>query len=349
MDWMHAAICLLVIFLGCYASDDSWIARYVNSLPGATWRATIGDQPHNATQKAFRPSAVASSTFILQDHEMDSFPQQPLSRFAAKLLIPESFDARENWPQCESMKEIRDQGGCGSCWAHAVSEVLSDRLCIFSKTGFSYIHMSVQDLISCCRKCGSCNGGVVEYAFEHFKTFGFVTGGDYASRKGCKAYQFSPDTWNETIRVVPKCKRSCYPGYRKTYASDLHKGTSWYVVSKLKVTAALPKDRREIEESERKIQRELMTNGPVTCSLQVYEDLKTYESGVYQHYVGNHTGAHATKIIGWGYDKNLDVPYWTVANSWGPAWGEKGFVRVRRGANECGIESRINAAIPRSY
>lgn len=30
--------------------------------------------------------------------------------------IPDSFDAREEWPECPSTKEIRDQGSCGSCW-----------------------------------------------------------------------------------------------------------------------------------------------------------------------------------------------------------------------------------------
>lgn len=30
--------------------------------------------------------------------------------------VPESFDARENWPRCDSIKQIRDQSSCGSCW-----------------------------------------------------------------------------------------------------------------------------------------------------------------------------------------------------------------------------------------
>ena len=30
--------------------------------------------------------------------------------------IPESFDARQKWAMCPSLKEIRDQGSCGSCW-----------------------------------------------------------------------------------------------------------------------------------------------------------------------------------------------------------------------------------------
>ena len=30
--------------------------------------------------------------------------------------LPDSFDAREQWPNCKSLNEIRDQGACGSCW-----------------------------------------------------------------------------------------------------------------------------------------------------------------------------------------------------------------------------------------
>lgn len=30
--------------------------------------------------------------------------------------LPDSFDAREQWPNCPTIKEVRDQGSCGSCW-----------------------------------------------------------------------------------------------------------------------------------------------------------------------------------------------------------------------------------------
>lgn len=30
--------------------------------------------------------------------------------------IPDTFDARSNWPKCPSIGFIRDQACCGSCW-----------------------------------------------------------------------------------------------------------------------------------------------------------------------------------------------------------------------------------------
>lgn len=30
--------------------------------------------------------------------------------------LPDNFDARNHWPNCPTIGEIRDQGSCGSCW-----------------------------------------------------------------------------------------------------------------------------------------------------------------------------------------------------------------------------------------
>lgn len=30
--------------------------------------------------------------------------------------LPQNFDARQQWPHCPTIQEIRDQGSCGSCW-----------------------------------------------------------------------------------------------------------------------------------------------------------------------------------------------------------------------------------------
>merc|ERR1712172_434861 len=43
--------------------------------------------------------------------------------------VPENFDPREKWPECPTIREIRDQGGCGSCWAFGAVTAMSDRMC----------------------------------------------------------------------------------------------------------------------------------------------------------------------------------------------------------------------------
>ena len=94
-----------------------------------------------------------------------------------------------------------------------------------------------------------------------------------------------------------------------------------------------------------KIQMEIITNGPVEAAFTVYSDFPSYKSGVYQHTSGTEMGGHAIKILGWGVENG--TPYWLVANSWNTDWGDKGFFKILRGKNECGIEEEIMAGLPR--
>ena len=90
-----------------------------------------------------------------------------------------------------------------------------------------------------------------------------------------------------------------------------------------------------------------MTNGPVEADFDVYDDFPSYKSGVYVKTSDNYLGGHAIKILGWGSEGS--VAYWLVANSWNPDWGDQGYFKIRRGTNECGIETDINGGEPKVW
>ncbi|OTF71010.1 hypothetical protein BLA29_010020, partial [Euroglyphus maynei] len=55
---------------------------------------------------------------------------------------------------------------------------------------------------------------------------------------------------------------------------------------------------------------------------------------------------HAVLVVGYGIDKKSGEKYWIVKNSWGKQWGMDGYFLMRRGTDECGIESLAMAATP---
>ena len=72
------------------------------------------------------------------------------------------------------MHSIRDQQHCGSCWAFAATEALSDRFCIASQ-GEVDVVLSPQDMVSCDSWNMGCNGGILPLAWSYLTTTGAVS------------------------------------------------------------------------------------------------------------------------------------------------------------------------------
>jgi cathepsin B len=250
--------------------------------------------------------------------------------------LPTEFFSATQWPKCDSIKEVRDQSTCGSCWAFGAVEAMSDRICIASNQTLQ-TRISSEDLLTCCGAgCGNgCNGGYPSGAWNWFKRTGIVTGGLYGTKDNCQPYFFAPCDHHTTGRYqpcgasqpTPKCSQTCVNG------AD-YKGDKWFADSVYGVASSVEK-----------IATEIMTHGPVEAAFTVYADFLTYKSGVYHHTSGSALGGHAIKIVGWGVENG--TPYWLVANSWNEDWGDKGFFKILRGKNECGIEGEIVAGIPK--
>ncbi len=282
------------------------IADHVNSL-GTTWTADAYEGEDISFALGKLDAGLMASNIGLG---VKDFPREELTD------VPESFDSRDQWPDCQSIREIRNQAKCGSCWAFSAATVMSDRICIASGQKLQ-TRVSPQDVLTCCYSCGKgCSGGFPSAAWFYFVNNGVVTGNNFDDNSMCKPYTISP-TSNETA-VTPQCKRSCVNG--KSYYEDKIYAKSAYLVV-----------------GEEQFKAEISKNGPISASLTTYEDLKSYKTGIYSHMTGVVRGGHSIRIVGYGSEKGQ--PYWIIANSWTEKWGEAGFFRMKRGTNEGGIET----------
>jgi len=201
--------------------------------------------------------------------------------------IPESFDGRSEFSSCQ--KGIRDQAGCGSCWAFGAAETLTTNLCVL---GQGNPVLSPQDLVSCDSSDHGCEGGTLPGAWDFIDKNGLVSDDcmPYASGDGSE----------------PTCSSGCTgSGSPKKYKCPV---APTFINSDSEIQAAV------------------MTVGAVEVGFTVYEDFMNYKSGVYSYQEGQALGGHAVKIVGWG--KEISTFYWIVQNSWGASWGESGFFRI---------------------
>jgi len=68
-----------------------------------------------------------------------------------------------------------------------------------------------------------------------------------------------------------------------------------------------------------------------------------YNSGVMMRSQCGTSLDHCVQVE--GYDTSASTPYWNVRNSWGPRWGEKGYIRLQYGQNTCGLAQEATTAV----
>ncbi|KAJ7546186.1 hypothetical protein O6H91_08G029200 [Diphasiastrum complanatum] len=83
-----------------------------------------------------------------------------------------------------------------------------------------------------------------------------------------------------------------------------------------------------------------VANQPVSVAIEAAGSaFQLYAGGVFTGSCGTQVN-HGVLIVGYGTDGGLD--YWIVKNSWGPAWGESGYIRMQRNAGQPGGLCSIN-------
>jgi cathepsin B len=305
------------------------IIDHVNTHPTASWIAGENENFKGMTKEQIQRllGAKQRPKSQLSPKQQEMLKQKhALSKKPSNIQLPENFDSRTQWPNCPSIQSIRNQAECGSCWAFGAVESFTDRYCIAANQTQNPI-FSAQYLVTCDENDNGCEGGMPMSAYEFIRDNGLVL-------ESCQPYNIPtcPPQQQPCLNFVdtPACLSNCYGNTSQQmtlfYSRDAYSPTGWFGGAK-------------------DMQDDIIQFGPIEAAFSVYEDFLSYKSGVYQHTTGNLLGGHAIKIIGWGVENNL--PYWLVANSWTTYWGDKGYFKILRGSDECGIEDDTAAGHPR--
>jgi C1A family cysteine protease len=191
---------------------------------------------------------------------------------------------------------VMNQGNCGSCVAYSTTATLEAQVSI--SAGLPWLHPTFSaDQLFACGGGGCDSGWDPGDAASFLKSSGIVDA-------AC-APMTMPSTGTDVAcgDTTKGCADIASRTYKITGSSQPSSGMFGGSVDQVK--AALAK-------------------GPLETTLTVYTDFLLYDSGIYKHVSGNAEGGHAVSIVGY----NDDGRYWIIRNSWGPTWGEGGFMRV---------------------
>lgn len=96
---------------------------------------------------------------------------------------------------------------------------------------------------------------------------------------------------------------------------------------------------------EKALEHVLSTVGPVSVWYNAPMEHANYRGGILDApNCGRLLPSHAALLVGYGTEGGKE--FWTIKSSWGENWGEKGYLRMRKGANICGIANWAYYPIP---
>ncbi|XP_075380368.1 procathepsin L-like isoform X1 [Mycteria americana] len=227
----------------------------------------------------------------------------PLFQASAVLKTPVEVD----WRAKGYVTPVKNQGHCGSCWAFSATGALEGL--VFNRTG-KLVVLSEQNLIDCSRKLGNngCQGGYMTRAFQYVRDNGGLN---------------SEHVYPYTATDSSSCRYN--PQDRAANCSAI-----WLVA----------------QGSEAALEQAVAAVGPVSVAVDASSfHFHFYKSGIFSSIFCSQRVNHGMLAVGYGTSQEYgrNVSYWILKNSWSEVWGEQGYIRLLKGANnQCGVANQAS-------
>eukprot|EP00796_Vickermania_ingenoplastis_P012354 gene12355-8482_t len=311
-------------------SGRSYFSARVEALRvqfSALQHESAGEIPTSGTSRETKMHPMASPdaapmTVVLpqkiEEKETEGGNEEPSSvpfpelitmdRFLAMHQLQRVEDLRTppawDWREHGAVTRVKNQGRCGSCWAFSTIGNIEGQ---WALAGHPLTAFSEQYLTSCDTVDVGCEGGLMETALDYI----LVNNSGVVFTESSYPYASANGT-------APACLAhgvKPFPGGRID-------------------------GRVFIQSNEDLIEAWLAAYGPLSIAV---------DATIWSFYVGGILPFctpiqlnHGVLLV--GYNNSAPVPYWIVKNSWGPSWGEQGYIRIKKGSNECLMKEYVVSA-----
>jgi cathepsin L len=277
-------------------------ANHHNMNSNATWTLGI-NQFSDMTPEEFKFKVKGYNKNVAALHQ-----QSRIVNFAASEVSVDDLPEEVDWRTKGVVTPVKNQGGCGSCWAFSTIETFESHLAL--NTGV-LTELSEQQLVSCvanpdqCGGSGGCAGATMSLGFA------------YIAKNGIS------DEWHYPYEAISGASSACKNS--SLLGSPLAGSTG---------LVNLPSN------DDKALLAAVATKGPIAITVDA-SSWGSYRGGVFNgcNQV-NPDLDHGVVLVGYGKDKTTGELFWLVRNSWGPKWGEGGYIRLKRTVGEqvCGTD-----------
>jgi len=278
---------------GGLSSEDIVVLQERGEKEG--WTFTVGE--NSATKY---PLEVLCG-YIVDDEDQGGTPfdHEPLDS------LPDVFnwkDPNHNPTGRNCMTPIKNQGGCGACWAFSTCGVVESAINIIDG---DELDLSEQHLVSCNTGGYGCNGGSTCYKYYEWEE----------DACGVIGAVLEPDFPYQASQVPCNCPHP--RAYKIDDYGSVGSGPGVPVVDDIK--------------------QAIYDYGPVSAGIHVNSAFYGYTGGVFNN---NEPGiSHSVVLVGWD-DNQGSGGVWFLRNSWGTGWGEDGYMRIEYGCCDVGESTK---------